>query len=370
MKHILGGFMSDITPERGASNLLNNCAQAKSGDRLLIVYEPASYGYFDEQAVDVVCNAARTLNLFVDTLDVGFSPDAPTLSPELLSKFEHADIVLFLARLGDQLRFSEMPQGKKVIVSFALTQELFGSGFSNGHHDAFLALKSQVNTVLEQAKEVRMTCPAGTDVFGTPQMDLSAAGDTSVLRFPMSVFTPVPAHSFSGRIALPGFLTGTGSRYYDQYTVEFDGQVFAHMEQGRLTGFEGAASDVAVANAQYDRVSDLFGIDRNFVHSWHAGLHPGCGYPWDLRDNYERWGGAAFGNPRIMHFHTCGAYAPGEISWNVIDPTIVVDGTTLWEKGQFHAHRLPGGAQILAQFPCAAALFEAPDRAIGFAHSA
>ena len=122
-------------------------------------------------------------------------------------------------------------------------------------------------------------------------------------------------------------------------------------EQGRLTGFEGAASDVAVANAQYDRVSDLFGIDRNFVHSWHAGLHPGCGYPWDLRDNYERWGGSAFGNPRIMHFHTCGAYAPGEISWNVIDPTIVVEGTTLWERGQFHAHRLPGGAQILDLFP-------------------
>ena len=113
MKHILGGFMSDITPERGAFNLLNNCAQAKSGDRLLIVYEPASYGYFDEQAVDVVCNAARTLNLFVDTLDVGFSPDAPTLSPELLSKFEYADIVLFLARLGDQLRFSGNASGEK-----------------------------------------------------------------------------------------------------------------------------------------------------------------------------------------------------------------------------------------------------------------
>lgn len=122
---------------------------------------------------------------------------------------------------------------------------------------------------------------------------------------------------------------------------------------------------MALAAQHYDRVSTDFGIDRNFVHSWHAGIHPGCGFPWDIRQSYERWGGAAFGNPRVLHFHTCGAYAPGEISWNVFDPTIELDGLRLWENGTFHIDRLEGGEAILADYPCAAAAFAAPARDVG-----
>ena len=42
--------MSNISPERGACNLLKNCAKAMAGDRLLIAYEPPEYGYFDADA--------------------------------------------------------------------------------------------------------------------------------------------------------------------------------------------------------------------------------------------------------------------------------------------------------------------------------
>ncbi|MEY8827853.1 hypothetical protein AB9K34_05460 [Sedimentitalea sp. XS_ASV28] len=356
--------MQNMSPENGAINLLRNCADARPGERLLIAYEAPEYGYFDAASVGVVTRAAQSIGLKVDTLDVGFDPDTPQLSPALRERFNTADIVVFLARLGDQLRFSEMPAGKRVVVSFALSEHQFGSGFANGHHAAFLALKDAVNRVFHGAGRVRITCPRGTEITGRPQMNMTSAGDTSVRRFPMSVFTPVPAHSFSGRVAL-GFLTGTGSRYYDGYSTEFDAPVFARLDQGRLTGFEGQARDVARANAQYDRVAARFGIDRDFVHSWHAGIHPGCGFPWDMRRNWERWGGAAFGNPRILHFHTCGAYAPGEISWNVIDPTIEVDGLILWDRGAFMARRLPGGPEILAQYPCAEALFQQPDTDIG-----
>lgn len=356
--------MTEMTPERGAKNLLLNCAGARAGDRLLIAYEPAEYGYFDASAVDVVTSAAHALGLDVDAVDVGFNPGNPHLPVDLISLFEAADIVLFLARLGDQLRFSQMPQGKKIIVSFALNSELFGSGFANGHHDAFKALKGSINAVLAAASEVHISCPLGTDVRGRPEMVLTPDGDTTVMRFPMSVFTPVPAYSFSGRVALT-FLTGTGSKYYDDYTIRFDEPVFAVMEQGRMQRFEGAPADVARAEAHYDRVAKHLGIDRNFVHSWHAGIHPGCGFPWDMTENYERWGGVAFGNPRCLHFHTCGAYAPGEISWNAFDPTIEIDGVTYWENGVFHASRLPDGAEILAAYPCAAALFEHPERDVG-----
>jgi hypothetical protein len=356
--------MSAMSPQEGALNLLRNCAGAKPGDSLLIAYEPPEHGYFDAEVVDVVARAAQVCGLSVETVDVGFNPDDPVMTPHLLERMAAADIILFLARLGDQLRFSQMPSEKTIVVSYALSRAAFGSGFANAHHGAFLAMKAAVNAALARARSLRVTCPLGTHIEGHPEMDLTSGGDTTVLRFPMSVFTPVPAHSFSGRVAIR-FLTGTGSRYYQDYSPEFAAPVHALMQNGRLTGFEGATPDVARANAQYDRVAALFGIDRDVVHSWHAGIHPGCGYPWDMRENWERWGGAAFGNPRILHFHTCGAYAPGEISWNVIDPTIEVDGVPLWEAGRLHPERLPGGQAILDRYPCAAALFAAPDRDIG-----
>lgn len=349
----------------GARNLLLNCGEAKAGERLLIAYEPAEFGYYRQDAFDCVLSAANEIGLITEYLDVGFTPDNPKLTPELMDHLESADIILFLARLGDQLRFSEMPKGKRIIVSFALDANLFGSGFGQADHRAMLAINEAVKSVLADAEMVHVTCPNGTDFTGRPELHLAPGGDTSIRRFPMSVFAPCPAGSFSGKVALCGFLTGTGSMYYDNYTVDFAGPLIAQFSKGRLTGFEGSKVDVAAAEQHYDQVSASFGIDRNFVHSWHAGIHPGCGFPWDARDYPERWGGVAFGNPRILHFHTCGAYAPGEISWNVVDPTIVIDGVTYWENGIFFADRLPGGAEILMNNPTVTEVFANPDRAIG-----
>lgn len=362
--------MTSIDPKLGARNLLINCAHAKAGDRLLIAHEPADLGYYDGKVTGHIAAAGRALGLHVEAIDVGFNPDKPHLTPALMAAFERADIILFLSRLGDQLRFSDMPAGKTIIVSFAVNEELLGSGFGTGHYEAFAKTKRAVNNALAKALDVRVTCLAGTDFRGQPMMNLTASGDTTIKRFPMSVFAPVPAHSFSGRVALCGFLTGTGSRYYDEYHLNFAGRVWALMENGRLTGFDGDPADVAKANAHYDHVSERFGIDRNFVHSWHAGIHPGCGYLWDMNDNVERWGGTAFGNPRILHFHTCGAYAPGEISWNMVDPTIWLDGVAIWDRGKLHLERLAGGPKILADYPDVAALFSDPDRHIGIGEQA
>jgi len=351
----------------GARNLLVNCANATAGERLLIAYEPTDFGYYDADLVPCIEDVAHDLGLIVETLDVGFNPDNPQLTPALELEFQRADIILFLARLGDQLRFSDMPKGKRIIVSFALDAWLLGTGFGTTHHGAMVKLKKLVGEQFAKAEHIRVTCAKGSDFSGRPELPPEGTGDTTILRFPMSVFQPVPAHTFTGKVALCGFLTGTGSLYYDDYTLEFDGPVFALMENGRVAGFEGSAADVAAANAHYDRVAAQFGIDRNFIHSWHAGIHPGCGYTRNARDNYERWGGASFGNPRLLHFHTCGAYAPGEISWNMLDPTIVLDGVPVWEKGVFHAGRLPGGQAILDMYPCAARVFGEPMRDIGLA---
>jgi hypothetical protein len=153
--------------------------------------------------------------------------------------------------------------------------------------------------------------------------------------------------------------------YYEPYAVEYEGRLFANFANGRIAGFTGDATAVKAAEAHYRFVADRYGIDRDFVHSWHAGIHPGCEFLRTASGNFQRWSGAAFGNPRLLHFHTCGAYAPGEISWNVVDPTILVDGIAVWKDGVLRPELVPGGKEILAHYPCAKAVFDTPGRNIG-----
>ncbi len=352
-------------PSEGAKNLLVNCAGCRPGDRLLIAFEPDSYGYFEADVLGIFREEAKALGLQVSSVDVGFEEVRTALPDPLEDKIADYDVVLFLSRLGDQLRFSALPAGPKYVVCFALNGQMLGSCFGRVDYDALRQVKHDVDEAIVGARHIVVRCPAGTHVEGAVQDRTTKPTDTTSLRFPLSVFSPVMADSFSGRVALGGFLTGTGSRYYQDYTVEFEGQVFALLEAGRLTGFEGTASDVAKADAHYDRVASAFDLDRNFVHSWHAGIHPGCGFPWRLRDHFERWSGSAFGNPRVLHFHTCGAYAPGEISWNVFDPTIEIDGVRLWDNGALHPERLPRGRELLRAYPDLVPLFENPDREVG-----
>lgn len=182
----------------------------------------------------------------------------------------------------------------------------------------------------------------------------------------MLVNTPAPASDFSGRFALPSFLVGTGSKYYAPYGITFDEALFALFEGNTLIGFEGAKADETKANAHLDSISDKFQIDRYFVHSWHLGIHPGCYFEGLATDNFQTWSGSAFGNPRLLHMHSCGAYAPGEVCWNVVDPTVNADGISIWENGVLYPNRIPGGAEILAQYPDLRRVFENPDQRIGF----
>jgi hypothetical protein len=160
-------------------------------------------------------------------------------------------------------------------------------------------------------------------------------------------------------------LAGTGSRYYEPYGLRIDEPVFAIVEGNRLVGWEGPASIVARVRAHYADIAARFGIAGDFVHSWHAGIHPGCAYQGDALDNLERWSGSAFGNPRLLHFHTCGAYAPGEICWNVVDATVLIDGVAIWQNGRLHPERFPEGRDILGRSAELAALFENPRHEMG-----
>ena len=352
--------------DRAVTNLLSNCAALEPGQRLLIVAEEEGAGYYDARIGGAVASMAAKRGFKVSLLAKPFREDVDELDPDLVASMGSADCTIFFARLGDQMRFRDMPDGTRSVVSYTLDLEALSSGFGTAHFHAFRDIKRAVDAMIGSAREIRVTCPRGTD-FAGPGLAVSAEAkvDVGILRFPMSVFAPVSARNFSGRAVLAGFLVGTGSRYYAPYGRVLSQPGAADFERGRLTAFSGLPADVALANAHCDDIARRFGLDRDAVHSWHAGIHPGCAFRDPVGKNFLRWSGGAFGNPRILHFHTCGATPPGEISWNILDPTIRIDGVAVWENGVLYPDRIPGGAAILAEYPCAAAVFAQPEQEVG-----
>ena len=348
----------------GAHNLLGNCGGAVSGERLLLCYETPHLKYYDQDIVDDIHSCALEMGLVVTLYELDFDPYIARLPPGLDHAMDESDLTIFLARAADQMRFSSFKMDKRTIISYALSGDSLASTFGSVNYAAMVSLKNVIDDVIFSAELLEISCPAGTAFNGSVRGPSNGC-DANLLRFPMLVNTPAPADNFSGICALPGFLVGTGSKYYTPYGITFADQLLVHFQGNKLLSFEGSKADEQKADAHLDFISEKFSIERNFVHSWHLGIHPGCYFDKRATKNFESWSGSAFGNPRILHMHTCGAYAPGEICWNVVDPTVKADGINLWENGVLHPERAPGGADLLEEYADLKKIFENPDRRIG-----
>jgi len=353
------------TPVVGARNMLENCAQARPGDHLLILEEDPALGFYAPGLAESVAYTAQAMGLSVTRLAVPFSPEGADLPDAVQTRMRAADHVLYLARLGDQNRFRPSPAAERSIICFALDEDALASPFATVPHGAMLALKTAVTTMLLAAQEIRVTCPLGTDFGGRIDPPVGRLADVEMKRFPMSIFAPLPMAGFSGRVALSRFLVGSGSVYYDPFALPLDAVCHVTFDGTRTLGYDGPPDLCDKIRAHVAHVANELGLEGGFVHSWHAGIHPGCAFPGRALDAPGRWGGSAFGNPRILHIHTCGDRAPGEICWNVFDPTVMIDGQPVWEAGHLHPDRIPGGSEILDACPPLAAAFANPATAIG-----
>ena len=348
----------------GARNLLLNCAGLSAGDELLIIHEDPAFGWHDLDAPRAVARAAEALGMHPRFLMVGAPGNDP--DPVVEAAMEDAPCVVFFARIGDQDRFGEPDPKRRKVMSYARRAESLGSAFAMTDHNAMLALKSAVNHALRKAAHIRITCPLGTDIAGiTPAPDPDGPQDVTMQRFPVGVPMPLGAQTLDGEVVLARYLTPTGSKVYDPAWLELPRPVTAQVGQGRIMRFDGAPQDTAAIQSHYTTVSRQFDIDPGIVHSWHAGIHPGCAYGWPAGNDPDRWSNSVFQNPRFLHFHTCGAYPPGEICWMVLDPTVELDGVPLWKDGALAPDAFPTIRAAIDASPQLQALFAEPSREVG-----
>ena len=315
----------------GANNLVSNCAGIVRGQRIVIAAENPALGWFDEAAPRAAAAAARRVGAETEIVPVG-GPEKPP-SPEIVKALRSADVAIFFARIGDQDRFVETGDRAVRVVSYARTATALASDFGRRDHGDMLSLKRAVDRALMDAERIEITCPLGTRLAGPGPDRRLEAPDVAVRRFPMCVPAPVSAKAFTGEVVIAGYLTPTGSRVYDPPYVVLPEPVTAMVRGGRIAEFHGEQSIVEAVEAHYSAVSSRFGIDAGIVHSWHAGIHDGCGYEGCCEDDPDLWSNTVFGSPRFLHFHTCGDYPPGEICWMIEAPTIVADGRAIWQDG-------------------------------------
>lgn len=316
--------------DAGARNLVKACAEVTAGHRVLILHEDPALGWHDRQAPLAVARVARQTGAEVTMIEVG-GPDDP-LPRAVGGALDIADVAIWFARVGDRDRFAPRDPSVLTIVSYARSARALASAFGTRPHCEMVALKRRIDARMASAREIRVTCPLGTDLIGTGAA--VGDGDVTIRRFPMCVPCPVLCAGFSGQVALKGFLTPTGSRSYHPASVALPGLVLARIESGRLIGLEGDKETIVRMTEHYSRVAAAFGIEPDAVHSFHAGIHEGCMFDGSPEVDPDLWSNSVFGSPAWLHFHTCGNYAPGEISWMVENPTIRADGDDIWHAGK------------------------------------
>ena len=323
-------------PKAGAENLLVNCVGLRAGDNLLVVREPPGLGLYDEAAAGIVTAAAGRLGARASAAIVPLVSGPEDMPADLIAAMTEADHTIFFHRLGDQTRFQDTPGPGTKTMCYALSRDFLGADFCTLPHGLLAKLKQAIEADLGRARRWRITCPLGTDIGGDFDPDRAQGGaDFTLKLFPITTFKPVSCRRASGQVVLSKWLIGTGSRDYDPYELRFSGLVRARVQAGRLAGFDGPAEDVRRIRAHYDFVAGEFGIEPDIVHSWHAGINPRTFFPGPAEGALRQWGTISFASPRYLHFHTCGAYAPGEITWSVFDPTVWIDDQIYWQQDRF-----------------------------------
>ena len=332
------GFLSPEY-EAGARNLLENCVGFCGGQSVVIIGEDHSSSFFDPRVCHILADAVRHMGGNVEVVMAPETTGPEEFPFEIASKMQKADHTVFLSRLGDQMRFCDLPGNGTKTMCYLQDEEYLKDEFAKIDYRLFQDVNNQLLAELQGAEACRITCPSGSDLSG-PLLPINAADadaiteDFSVKLFPVMIIPPLSARGLSGRLALGEWLTTTSTREYDESLLELETTVFAELLDGKIMRFDGEGSEVQRVERHFERVGQISGGDPFAVNSWHTGTNPKTFYPNRATDNLQKWSDVVYGSPRYTHFHACGN-EPGDISISMFDASIAIDDVPFWENGKF-----------------------------------
>lgn len=116
--------------QTGIDNLLENCLELDSGQSLSIIREPPDLDYYSPTLPDTIAERAAEAGIKVEVIVAPFNEATETLPDSIAAAIEKSDKGLFLARIGDQVRFSTLLHRSDIAMCCALDEETFGTDFA------------------------------------------------------------------------------------------------------------------------------------------------------------------------------------------------------------------------------------------------
>ncbi|OED41705.1 hypothetical protein AB833_09155 [Chromatiales bacterium (ex Bugula neritina AB1)] len=323
-------------PKAGACNLLRNCLNVRDKESVLLVLEPTEDLYKFEVGA-VIRECLREMDVRVTEVTPPLISDPSDFPDSVADPMRQCDHTVFLSRIGDYVRFVSLPGNGSRATSYTQNAAMLASPYATIDNRLMLELQLKLEDELMRAGEWKIQCPLGTDLtgkFSWPSLSGGEDADLTVALFPVTTFKPVPCDTANGTVALSRWLMPGGAAKLENADMTINGVVLAHIADGCLESFSGCSAEVSKLNRHYDYISESLEINRNRIHSWHAGINPQTRFDLPADDHLDLWSAISFGSPRYLHFHTCGDEPPGEVAWSVFNPSVWIDGTPYWDNGE------------------------------------
>ncbi len=289
----------------GVANLIDNCAEVKQGETVLLLNER---GEAEPDLIEVIAESVRAAGgreqvMWLDRPERGGGPGAaPPISDELATAIRSADKVIALYPLSDRALVQTLGESPSVLIANTMfrTQEDFASNHARYHWGMANAIYHRFEKELfAPGRRFRLANPAGTEISGVIGPFSERARQLDEYRVPFS-------RSFNSPAYIPVSTTQCEGQAVIEYTNGFRRDPIDHpptivIENNLLVRVEGPPEakrwvDEYARNLD-DRAERLNRADANKVDSWHGGLHPTAeciGGPRGLIGN---------ANTDMAHFH-------------------------------------------------------------------
>jgi len=324
--------------QKGACNLLLNCARVSPDERVLLVGERCSAPYFDARLCDDLAEACAKLGIESKILLAEPGVDAQHFPVDVIQAMQTADVTLFFSRLGDQVRFLDSPGAGRKIMCYTLTREHLASPFAGMDYKLTQRVHNCLVDRLKGTETISFENGNGTSMRAEMSQQVQGGQalltDFSLGLFPLMIFPPVNFHRLNGQLVLEHFITSSSTRAYADSVLMLETPVIVQIEDSRMVDFSGDDDLIKRLRAQLERAAAITGGDPYRLNSWHTGINPYTFFDGDPYADLERWGSVAFGSPRYTHIHAAGR-DPGDISIQLFDASIRFDDQLIWNRGRF-----------------------------------
>lgn len=311
----------------GVQNLIQQCAEVKVGDEVLILNE---FGKVDEEIAILIAETVKATGAAYHVMwGASVERGAKALPKILIGAILSSAKIISNFSLNRAL-LDEYTRGKTIVQinNVARTANLMASNHARYHWGMVRAIYSRLEEIFSAARKWRITSPAGTEIAGeigsgSEVADAYFAQEAQASRFirvfPGEVYTPVGSKGADGKIVVEYINMRDSQPWEETVTLTIRGNKVTKIEgRSRAQQFE----QIMEANVK------AHGDKATLLDSWHGGMNPKARIP--TTDNMSLQG--ATSGAGLMHFHLGSQKEP--ISAGILSHTIELDGRKIYDGGK------------------------------------